>query len=108
MNLPARIEKLEGQAVERSTAVSAALTAVPCARGPVRTPSDVVELLAAEVEGLRRDVRIAPAEKALAIGRLAAVALRAMDAAASDVRLEAVERVLKLRQAAQRIKRGKE
>ena len=104
MNLPTRITQLEAQAVEKALA----LKATPCARSPIRTPADVVELLAAEVEAVRRDPRIDPVEKARTIGLLAAVALRAMDAAASDGRLEAIERVLKLRRETERSKHGKD
>ena len=104
MNLPTRISRLEAQAIEKAIS----LTAVPCARSPVRTPADVVELLAAEVEAVRRDARIDPVEKARTIGLLAAVALRAMDAAASEGRLEAIERVLKLRRETERTKHGRD
>ena len=104
MNLPTRISRLEAQAVEKALA----LKAIPCARSPIRTPADVVELLAAEVEAVRRDARIDPVEKARTIGLLAAVALRAMDAAASEGRLEAIERVLKLRRETERTKHGRD
>ena len=92
MNLPTRITQLEAKAVEKALA----LKAIPCARSPVRTPADVVELLAAEVEAVRRDARIDPVEKARTIGLLAAVALRAMDAAASEGRLEAIDQVVEI------------
>ena len=104
MNLPTRITQLEEQAVEKALA----LKAIPCARSPIRTPADVVELLAAEVEAVRRNARIDPVEKARTLGLLAAVALRAMDAAASEGRLEAIERVLKLRRETERSKHGRD
>ena len=104
MTLPARINKLEAQATRRAIAVNA----VPIQPLPLRSPSDVVDLLATEVEAVRRDARIDPVEKARTIGMLAAVALRAMEAAASDGRIEAIERVLKLRRESQRSKGAKD
>ena len=104
MSLPVRITRLEADAVDHALAVAAR----PVVRMPLRTPADVVDLLSAEVEAVRRDLRIDPVEKARTIGMLATVALRAMDAAASEGRLEAIERVLKLRRESQRSKDGKD
>lgn len=93
---------MENDAIQRAIVVAA--TPVK----PLRMPSDVVDLLAAEIETVRRDVRIDSVEKARTIGMLAAVALRAMEAAACEGRLEAIERVLKLRRETQRSKDAKD
>lgn len=99
MNLPSRVRVLEAKAQT--------VLAVPCAPNPLRTPADVVEVLSAEVEAVRRNPRIDPVDRVRAVGMLAAVALRAMEAAEDQCRLEAIERVLKLRRESQRSKDGK-
>jgi hypothetical protein len=60
-------------------------------------PADVLELLAEQVNALRADADVDPAERARTVGLLAGLALRAMEARDLDQRLAAVERVLKLR-----------
>lgn len=61
-------------------------------------PADVLELLVEQVNALRADADVDPADRARTVGLLAGLALRAMEARDLDERLAAVERVLKLRQ----------
>jgi hypothetical protein len=89
MNLVRRVQTLE----QRSLAIRAA--AVEPA--PLEHPADVLDLLREQVNALRADPLIDPVERARTLGLLAALALRAMDSRDLQARLEAVERVLKLR-----------
>ena len=62
------------------------------------TPADVLQLLAEQANAVRAQAWADPLEKARTLGLLTGLALRAMEARDLDARLEAVERVLKLRQ----------
>jgi hypothetical protein len=89
MNLVRRVQTLEQRALAvRATAVEPA---------PLDAPADVLDLLTEQVNFLRADGLIDPVERARTVGLLAALALRAMDSRDLQARLEAVERVLKLR-----------
>jgi hypothetical protein len=92
MNLIRRIEYLEVRARRVASTVPIDLD----------VPADVVELLTEQVNALRADASIDPAERARTVGALGGLALRAMDARDILARVEAVERVLKLRRDAQR------
>jgi hypothetical protein len=64
-----------------------------------------------QINAVRADACTDPTEKARILGMLSSVALRAIEAKDLDARLEAVERVLKLRkdsaeESAKRRKRG--
>ena len=92
MNLVRRVEKLE------------ALPPVRLVRpGPVAFdgPADVLAVLGEQINAVRADAYSDPGEKARTLGMLASVALRAMEAKDLAARLEAVERVLKLRKQSQ-------
>ena len=88
MNLVRRVQDLEARPL---------LRIVPAEPVPLDTPSDVLALLAEQVNAVRADALADPAEKARTVGFLAGLALRAMEARDVVARLEAVERVLKLR-----------
>ena len=64
---------------------------------PVKTPADVIALVAEQVNAVRADVGADPLDRAKTIGFLAGVGLRAMEQGDALARMEAVERVLKLR-----------
>ena len=87
MNLVKRVEHLEVRARRVARTVPVELNG----------PQDVLELLAEQVNELRADAGVDPADRARTVGLLAGLALRAMDARDLSDRLEAVERVLKLR-----------
>ena len=89
MNLVRRVQSLESRAL--------ALRPVPPSPVPLDQPADVLAVLAEQVNAVRADPSADPTEKARTLGFLAGVALRAMEARDLDARLEAVERVLKLR-----------
>ncbi len=63
----------------------------------LKTAADVLALLAEQVNAVRGDPGVDPTERARTLAFLAGLALRAMDARDGEARLEAVERVLKLR-----------
>lgn len=88
MSLIKRIQHLEVRARRVATTVPVDL----------EQPADVLELLAEQVNALRADADVDPADRARTVGLLAGLALRAMEARDLDERLAAVERVLKLRQ----------
>lgn len=100
MSLPKRIEKLERKASDvlrvRATPVPAPLD--------LNAPADVLALLAEQANAVRADASATAQERARTLGMLAALAIRAMEARDLDARLEAVERVLKLRAADERAK----
>jgi hypothetical protein len=81
-------------------APQAALSRLP--PRPLDRPQDVVELLAEQAEAVRQDVFADPLDRARTLALVAGLALRAMEAAGTRARLEAVERVLKLRRQEQR------
>jgi hypothetical protein len=92
MNLTKRVEHLEVRA--RRVARTVPIT--------LDYPADVLDLLTEQINELRADADIDPADRARTVGLLAGLSLRAMDARDIVDRLEAVERVLKLRQDAER------
>ena len=89
MNLVRRVQTLE----DRSLALRNAVVA----RVPLEQPADVLALLGEQVNEVRADPFADPSERARTLGLLASLALRAMDSRDLAARLEAVERVLKLR-----------
>jgi|SRR5215208_1859905 len=91
MNLAKRIENLESRPL---------LRIVPAEAVPLDSPADVLALLAEQVNVVRSDARADPVERARTLGFLASLALRAMESRDLTARLEAVERVLKLREKA--------
>ena len=91
MNLAKRIENLEARPL---------LRIVPAEPIPLDHPADVLALLAEQVNVVRSDARAEPTERARTLGFLASLALRAMESRDLTARLEAVERVLKLREKA--------
>ena len=88
MNLVRRVQSLEARPP---------LRLVPPEPLPLATPADVVALIEEQVNAMRADPMADPSEKARTLGFLSSVALRAMEAKDLAARLEAVERVLKLR-----------
>ncbi|HEV7299837.1 MAG TPA: hypothetical protein VGN72_10765 [Tepidisphaeraceae bacterium] len=92
MNLVRRVENLE--LLRRRQ--------VPPPPLPLDTPADVLTILAEQAGAVRGDVGADPTEKARTLVGLSAVVLRAMDSRDVQDRLEAVERVLKLRAREQR------
>jgi hypothetical protein len=98
MSLPKRVEKLEERA--RELVRVRAIPVPPPA--PLDVPADVLALLAEQVNSVRADAEAEAMERARTLGMLAGLAIRAMEARDLDARLEAVERVLKLRAADQK------
>ena len=92
MNLVKRVEKLESLPPMRL------VHAEPL---PVDGPADVLAVLGEQINAVRADAFAEPQERARTLGMLSSVALRAMEAKDLAARLEAVERVLKLRKDAQ-------
>ena len=88
MNLVRRVASLEERPLMRL---------VPPEPLPLETPADVLALIAEQVNAVRADALTEPTEKARILGMLSSVALRCIEAKDLDARLEAVERVLKLR-----------
>ncbi len=91
MNLSKRVEVLESRRLVR---------ALPGEPVPLDHPADVLALLEEQVNEVRADPCADPAERARTLGFLSSLALRAMEARDITARLEAVERVLKLREKA--------
>jgi hypothetical protein len=93
MNLPRRVERIEARTKE--------LLRVRAVRAPepvaLNMPADVLALIAEQVSAVRADRTADPLDQARTLGFLATVALRTMEARDLAARLEAVERVLKLR-----------
>lgn len=92
MNLVRRVETLESRPPVR---------VVPAEPAPLDSPADVLSLLEEQMNAVRADPLVDPSEKARTLGFLAGLALRAMGARDIVSRLEAVERVLKLRRDSQ-------
>jgi hypothetical protein len=88
MNLVKRVEKLESRPPMRLVRPEPL---------PLAAPADVLAVIEEQVNAVRADPLADPAEKARTLGFLSSVALRAFEARDLDARLEAVERVLKLR-----------
>jgi hypothetical protein len=63
----------------------------------LRTPGDVLDVLERQMAALAQDIRIAAVERARAVGYLASVCLKAIEADNLAARLEALEAALKLR-----------
>jgi hypothetical protein len=98
MNLAKRVEQLETRSILRiARSVTETL--------PLDSPEDVLAVLGEEVNRVRSDLRLDPAERARTVGFLAGVALRAIEAKDLEARLHAVERVLKLRKDAEQQQR---
>ena len=91
MNITKRVELLEARPLRR---------VVPPEPIPLDHPADVLALIAEQVNVVRSDAGAEPAERARTLGFLASLALRAMESRDLTARLEAVERVLKLREKA--------
>jgi hypothetical protein len=89
MNLVRRVQTLEQRMVAMRT-VMVAPTALD-------SPADVLALIEEQVNAVRADPTAEPTERARTLGMLTGLALRAMDSRDIAARLEAVERVLKLR-----------
>ena len=100
MNLPRRVERLEQQHcdLQRWKQVHAA----PLPPLVLSQPSDVLALLSEQVNAVRADAFLDPLERARTLGFLSTVLLRTLEARDVDARLEAVERVLKLRKQQER------
>jgi hypothetical protein len=91
MNLVRRVQTLEQRMVAMRTVM-----ATPTV---LHSPADVLALIEEQVNAVRADPTTEPTERARTLGMLAGLALRAMDSRDIAARLEAVERVLKLRKA---------
>jgi hypothetical protein len=91
MNLVRRVGNLESLSI---------VALVPPEPLPLQQPSDVLALLEEQVNAVRSDVHAEPSERARTLGFLASLALRAMESRDLTARLEAVERVLNLREKA--------
>jgi hypothetical protein len=94
MNLVRRVQSLEQRMVAMRTVL-----ATPTV---LSQPADVLALIEEQVNQVRADPLTDPSERARTLGMLAGLALRAMDSRDLAARLEAVERVLKLRKDAER------
>jgi hypothetical protein len=88
MNLVRRVEKLEARPPMRLVAPEPL---------PFDGPADVLAVLGEQINAVRADPFGEPQEKARTLGMLSSVALRCIEAKDLAARLEAVERVLKLR-----------
>ena len=88
MNLVRRVANLEA---------TLPVQYVPPEPVPFEKPADVVEVVAECVNAVRADPFLDPSEKARTLGFLSAIGLRAMAQKDMAARLEAVERVLKIR-----------
>ena len=84
-----RVSLLEGQALRLRSSVPDPI--------PLESPADVLAVLEEQVNAVRADEWAEPVDKARTLGLLASIALRAMEGRDLAARLEAVERVLKLR-----------
>lgn len=94
MNLVRRVQTLEVRSLALRPAAPPPV--------PLDQPADVLALVAEQVNAVRADVGGDPNERARTLGFLAGLALRAMEGRDLAARLEAVERVLKLRRDADR------
>jgi len=63
----------------------------------LKTAQDVLALLGEQVEAVRDDEQAGTMERARTIGYLAGIVLKAVEAADTTTRLEALERAMKLR-----------
>ena len=92
MNLVRRMQTLEARPP---------LRLAPPPPLPLEAPADVLAVIEEQVNAVRADPLAEPGEKARTLGFLSGLALRAIEAKDLAARLEAVERVLKLRKDAQ-------
>jgi hypothetical protein len=92
MNLVRRVANLEARPL---------LRIVPPEPVPVESPADVLAVMAEQINAVRVDAITDATEKARILGMLSSVALRAIEAKDLAARLEALERVLKLRRTEQ-------
>lgn len=92
MNLVRRVANLETRPL---------LRIVPPEPVPVESPADVLAVMAEQINAVRVDAITDATEKARILGMLSSVALRAIEAKDLAARLEALERVLKLRRTEQ-------
>jgi hypothetical protein len=92
MALQLRLARLEND-------VSAERSLVPCLPESfqLRTPGDVLQLLQWQIAAVARDTRANSVDRARAIGYLASLSLKAIEADTLAARLEALEATLKLR-----------
>ncbi len=93
MTLRNRLGSLQTAVVCRGQSVPVAID-----RPRLRTPADVLALLEHMTAAVQRDPFAGMATKARAVGHLAAVALKAMEANNLAARVELLEAVLKQRQ----------
>ena len=91
MNIMRRVQGLEARAGTRL------MRLVPAEPVPFDSPADVLAVIAEQVNAVRADSATDPVERARTLGLLSGIALRAMESRDVVARLEAVERVLKLR-----------
>jgi len=63
----------------------------------LKTAQDILELLAEQICAVKRDPEAGTLEKARTIGYLASIALRAVETAELEARVEAIERMLENR-----------
>ena len=93
MSLPTRLDRLDRR--DRRLL----LAAPPPAPTPLRLTSvaDVLALVEVAVQETQADAVATPIERARTLGALAGVALKALEARDLEARVEALERVLKLR-----------
>jgi hypothetical protein len=98
MRLRTRLGALQS-AVDRHEALAASRMAEALA---LRTPADVLALLEATTGSVLADPLTGASAKSWAVGRLAAIALRAMEANNLVARVEMLEAVLKQRQKGKR------
>jgi hypothetical protein len=66
----------------------------------LQTAQDVIDLLSDQIEAVRDDEAVGTPERARTIGFLAGIALKAIEAGNLAARLEALESILKARNAA--------
>ena len=92
MTLPARLDRLDG-------ALRGVRPTPPTTAEPLRLTgmADVVAVLEEAIHAARTDPTAEPLERARALGSLAAVALKAIEARDLAGRVEALEAVLKVR-----------
>jgi CII-binding regulator of phage lambda lysogenization HflD len=64
----------------------------------LKTAQDILELLAEQICAVKRDPEAGTLEKARTIGYLASIALRAVETAELEVRVEEIERMLENRE----------
>lgn len=65
----------------------------------ISAAKDILNLLAEQIEAVKQDTQAGTLEKARCIGYLAGIALKAVEAAGLEARIEALERILNERRA---------